>query len=223
MQPSSRTRDTKHIEKKPENKGKINDLKNIKPSVLARETYSFKDVYQRSDFKVDYVYEVELIVVKDLHGYNSVTKTDEFKEFLSNELESEKYINYDPDINIRDLYPLEIHTKDKDETLVNYFDKINDLILNYDSRINRRVTKREIVYKKDKSKSIVAIRISKKGYIKLFVNGNINEYDNQNKFDTVPEKTNKPLNKVLKIYNDSDFHYLETVIFKYLSKVLQKR
>ena len=117
-----------------ENKGKINDLKNLKPSVLARETFSFKDVYQRSDFNVDYVYEVELIVIKDLEGYNSITKSDEFKEFLSKELDSEKYINYDLDINIRDLYPIEIHTKDKDEKLLNYFEKLNNSILNYNSR-----------------------------------------------------------------------------------------
>ena len=116
--------------------------------MLARETFSFKDVYQRSDFNVDYVYEVELIVIKDLE--------------------------------------------------------------------------REIVYKKDKSKSIISLRISKKGYIKFFTNENIDELDIDNKFNTVPEKSNKPLNKVLKIYDDNDYKYIETIVFKYLDKVLLK-
>lgn len=70
------------------------------------------------------------------------------------------------DINIRDLYSNNIHTDNKREEDVERFKQLNDFLLNFNDRINRRVTKKEIVYKKDKCRSILTIQISKRGYLK---------------------------------------------------------
>lgn len=43
------------------------------------------------------------------------------------------------------------------------------------SNISRRITKKEIVYKKNKSKSIITIQISKRKYLKVFLLNDIEE------------------------------------------------
>lgn len=68
-----------------------------------------------------------------------------------------QYKSYDEDINIRDLYSLEINISNKREFDISRFNLLNDFILEFSDNKTRRVTKEEIVYKKNKSKSIVTI------------------------------------------------------------------
>lgn len=68
-----------------------------------------------------------------------------------------QYKSYDEDINIRDLYSLEINISNKREFDISRFNLLNDFILEFSDNKTRRVTKEEIVYKKNKLKSIVTI------------------------------------------------------------------
>lgn len=155
-----------------------------------------------------------------MRGRNSVVHTDEFKQFLIEEHNNEQNKEYDSDINIRDLYPLDIHTTDKRIDDVNRFNNINDLILKHDNRISRRVTKKEIVYKKDKSRSVISIQISKRNYLKVFMLPDVEEFDLYNKFNVISKGNCKPLERLLLIKEDQDLDYLKLIIDKYIDKVL---
>lgn len=196
------------------------DLSKYK-TVLFEKKYSFKNVYDRDDWEANYTYEVILCVIKDFRGYNSIIHNDTFKEYAKSEKGRCLYRMYDDNINIRDLYPLEIHLKDKRELDIIRFKDLNDYILKINKRISRRVTKREIVYKKDKSLSIITIQICKRGYLKVFLNNKIIEIDNKNKFETIPKSNCKPLEQRMKIYTDEDISYLKNILKEYVKRTLE--
>ena len=110
---------------------------------------------------------MELLSLNDFRDRKSVVNTEEFKDFVKEERNRAIYKKYDMDINIRDFYPINIHTDNKREEDVERFNQLNIFLLNFNDRINRRVTKKEIVYKKDKCRSILTIQISKRGYLKV--------------------------------------------------------
>lgn len=156
----------------------------------------------------------------DLTGKNSIIYTDDFKIFSKSELSKKQKVKYDLDINVRDLYPISIHTEDKDEKDVERFKKLNDIILNHNKRISRRVTKKEIVYKKDKSKSIVSFIITKHKGIKIFTFKEIEDLDIKRKFYTISKSNCKSLEKCSKIKTEDDLKYVSLIITDYLDKVL---
>lgn len=153
-------------------------------------------------------------------GKNSVVHTDGFKRFVSEELEKEKNKKYDQDINIRDLYPIETHFENKKEEDIITFKELDKIILSSSNKVSRRVTKKEIVYKKDKYKSILSFVITRFNGVKIFVFNDIEEYDNDNRFITISKKNCKPLEKCMKIKNDNDLEYIKSIITEYLAKVL---
>lgn len=193
------------------------------PRVLARDTIKFKNVYEHQMWNVDYIYEVELVSLNDLVGEHSVVHTKEFKEFAKEELEKKKNMVYDEDVNIRDLYPIDIHFNNKKKDDIERFNKLNDIILSNSDNISRRVTKKEIVYKKNKSRSILAFKIRAHGGINIFTFKDIEKYDVYNKFITISKKNCKPLEKCFCIKSDDDLKYIELVIDKYLSIVLDEK
>ena len=83
---------------------------------------------------------------------------------------------------------------------INRFNLLNDFILGFSDNITRRVTKKEIVYKKNKSKSIVTISI-KKDYINIYTLSNIEKFDINKKILGVAGTSRKPMNKRLIINN----------------------
>ena len=168
----------------------------------------------------EYTYEVELLNLIDLTGKNSIIHTDGFKIFLNKEISKKQKIKYDLDINVRDLYPISIHTEDKDEIDVKRFNKLNDIILNHSKRISRRVTKKEIVYKKDKSKSIVSFIITKHEGIKIFTFKKIEDLDNERRFYSISKSNCKPLERCYKIKTDEDLNYISLIMKDYLDDVL---
>lgn len=172
--------------------------------------------------KVEYKYEVELIILPDLFGKNSVINTNEFKEFVKKEYQKEQRKVYDNDINIRDIYPLETYIKNKKSSDLNNFYKLNELILKISKRINRRVTKKKIVYKKDKCKSIISIIITKNNGIKLFALDAIEQYDKLHKFFTIPKSYRDPLTQCLNIKSNEDLNYLKEIINEYINSVLNE-
>lgn len=76
------------------------------------------------------------------------------------------------------------------------------------------------MYKKDKYKSILSFVITRFNGVKIFVFNDIEELDNKNKFITISKKNCKPLEKCMKIQNDSDLEYIKSIIMEYLKKVL---
>ena len=60
------------------------------PRVLARDTYELSDAYLSRCNKATYKYDVELIMLNDLIGKNSVVNTLDFKKFVEKEFEKEK-------------------------------------------------------------------------------------------------------------------------------------
>ena len=145
-----------------------------------------------------------------------------YQNYLTTEMEKEKNKLYDSNINIRDLYPISIHTDEKKLEDINLFYKLNDIILNLNDRISRRVTKREIVYKKDKSKSIVAIKITKSDNIRIFMLPIADKFDTNKRFNTTPKASNKPLCKYIKISNNEDIDYFKLIIINYINYVLNE-
>lgn len=190
------------------------------PRVLARDTYELSDAYLSRCNKATYKYDVELIMLNDLIGKNSVVNTLDFKNFVEKELEKEKNKVYDQEFNIRDLYPIEIHFEQKQKEDIERFELLNKMILSNSKRINRRVTKKEIVYKKDKAKSILSFIITKSEGIKMFAFNYIEEFDLESRFITISKKNCKPLEKCMKIKNDNDLEYIKMIIDKYLKKAL---
>ena len=113
-----------------------------------RKMYKF-DIYNNIEYPVGtYNYNVDLIVIKDFIGANSVINTNDFIDYSKKERDRFLYREIDYSSNIIDLYPLESHLSNKNESDVMLFNKLNDFILSYSNRINRRVTKKAIVYKK---------------------------------------------------------------------------
>ena len=163
---------------------------------------------------------MELLSLNDFRGKKSVVNTEEFKDFVKEERNRVIYKKYDMDINIRDLYPINIHTDNKREEDVERFNQLNIFLLNFNDRINRRVTKKEIVYKKDKCRSILTIQISKRGYLKVFALPCIEKYDFLHLFKTIAKSNCKPLEKLILIKEDKDLKYLIETIKQYLKDVL---
>lgn len=163
---------------------------------------------------------MELLSLNDFRGKKSVVNTEEFKDFVKEERNRVIYKKYDMDINIRDLYPINIHTDNKREEDVERFNQLNIFLLNFNDRINRRVTKKEIVYKKDKCRSILTIQISKRGYLKFFALPCIEKYDFLHLFKTIAKSNCKPLEKLILIKEDKDLKYLIETIKQYLKDVL---
>ena len=112
---------------------------------------------------------------------------------------------------------LSIHTKNKQDCSLEMFNVINDLILNNKS-IFRRVTKKQIVYKNKKIKSIIGIKLTNYKGIKVYTLPNVKELDIENRFIDVPSKCLKPLNKKIYIKTKDDLNYFNNVINQYLKK-----
>ncbi len=185
---------------------------------MLTNTYQFNSTSNCNHYEIDYIYECNLLVLKDLRGKNSIVNNFEFKEFVENEYRKKVNSNYDLDINIRDLYSLEIHTKNKNIEDIKRFNNLNEYILLLNSNISRRVTKKEIVYKKNKSKSIISIQISKRKYLKIFLLKDIEAFDNENRFITISKSNCKTLQKLFKIVNDDDLAYIKDILLKYINK-----
>lgn len=193
------TRDTKTNVKVLENKVKNKISPSFIKTLLARETFKFKE--QVNEYRsLEYTYEVDFVLLKDLRGTNSLYNEEAYREFYDCEMVKLQYKTYDEDIHIRDLYPLEIHTSNKRKIDINRFNLLNDFILGFSDNITRRVTKKEIVYKKNKSKSIVTISI-KKDYINIYTLSNIEKFDINKKILGVAGTSRKPMNKRLIINN----------------------
>lgn len=192
----------------------------LKPTILIQNTFSFNNAYDTNSYNVNYIYDVELLILNDFRGKNSVIHTKEFKQFLVEEHSKEEFKKYDTDINIRDLYPIKIHYENKNPIDIERFCKLNNIILKCNDRISRRVTKKEIVYKKDKSRSILSIQICKSKYLKIFVLPIIENFDKDAKFKTISKSNNKPLDRLFKIKSEEDYVYIVPIIKKYITKVL---
>lgn len=181
--------------------------------MLARETFKFNE--QVNEYRLlEYTYEVDFVLLKDLRSTNSLCNDIAYQEFCDSEMSKLQYKSYDEDINIRDLYPLEIHTSNKREIDINRFNLLNDFILEFSDNITRRVTKKEIVYKKNKSKSIVTISI-KKDYINIYTLSNIEKFDINKKILDVAGTSRKPMNKRLIINNEEDMYYAQKILKSY--------
>lgn len=206
-------RDTKNNVKNIENKGKNKISPSFIKTLLARETFKFNE--QVNEYRIlDYTYEVDFVLLKDLKGTNSLYNDEAYQEFYDEEIERMQHKTYDEDIHIRDLYPLEIHTYQKKEIEINRFNLLNDFILGFSDNITRRVTKKEIVYKKNKSKNIVTISI-KKDYINIYTLSNIERFDINKKILDVAERNRKPMNKRLIINNEEDIYYAQKILKSY--------
>ena len=181
--------------------------------MLARETFKFNE--QINEYRLlEYTYEVDFVLLKDLRGANSLCNDIAYQEFYDSEIARFQNKTYDEDIHIRDLYPLEIHTSNKREIDINRFNLLNDFILGSSDNITRRVTKKEIVYKKNKAKSIVTMSI-KKDYINLYTLSNIERFDINERMEDVPEKSRKPMNKKLIITSEEDMYYAQSILKNY--------
>lgn len=193
---------------------------NFHPTFLLSNTYKFKNIYNCNCYQTDYIYDVNFLVLKDFRGKNSIVNSFKFKEFVENECNKKLKKNYDLDINIRDLYPIDIHTNNKDIDDIKRFNNLNEYILLLNSNISRRVTKKEIVYKKNKSKSIITIQISKRKYLKIFLLNAIEEFDIENRFITISKNNCKSLQKLFKVECDNDLIYIKEILLKYIKKIL---
>lgn len=207
------TRDTKTSEEIFENKGKNKTLSNFIKTLLARETFKFNE--QINEYRLlEYTYEVDFVLLKDLRGTNSLCNDEAYQEFYDEEIARFQNKTYDEDIHIKDLYPLEIHTSNKRKIDINRFNLLNDFILGFSDKITRRVTKKEIVYKKKKLKSIVTISI-KKDYINIYTLSNIEKFDINKKTLDVAGTSRKPMNKRLIINNEEDMYYARKILKSY--------
>ena len=181
--------------------------------MLARETFKFNE--QINEYRLsEYTYEVDFVLLKDLRGTNSLCNDEAYQEFYDEEIARFQNKTYDEDIHIKDLYPLGIHTSNKRKIDINRFNLLNDFILGFSDKITRRVTKKEIVYKKKKSKSIVTISI-KKDYINIYTLSNIEKFDINKKTLDVAGTSRKPMNKRLIINNEEDMYYARKILKSY--------
>lgn len=185
--------------------------------MLARETFKFNE--QINEYRcLEYTYEVDFILLKDLRGTNSLCNDLAYRDYYESEIARFQNKTYDEDIHIRDLYPLEIHTNNKREIDISRFNLLNDFILGSSDNITRRVTKKEIVYKKNKAKSIVTMSI-KKDYINLYTLSNIERFDINERMEDVPENSRKPMNKKLIITNEEDMYYAQRILKNYFMEL----
>ncbi|MGN1000323.1 MAG: hypothetical protein ACI4OG_00090 [Bacilli bacterium] len=186
-------------------------------TLLVRETFKFNE--QVNEYRLlEYTYEVDFVLLKDLREANSLCNDEVYQEFYDSEVKRLQNKSYDENIHIRDLYPLEIHTNKKRKIDVNRFNLLNDFILGFSNNITRRVTKKEIVYKKNKSKSIVTISI-KKDYINIYTLSNIERFDINKKLLDVAERSRKPMNKRLIINNEEDMYYAQKILKSYFMEL----
>lgn len=207
------TRDTKTDVKNIENKGKNKISPSFIKTLLARETFKFAE--QVNEYRIlDYTYEVDFVLLKDLKGTNFLYNDEAYQEFYDEEIARLQHKTYDEDIHIRDLYPLEIHIYQKREIEINRFNLLNDFILGFSDKITRRVTKKEIVYKKNKSKSIITMSI-KKDYINLYTLSDIEKFDINEKLEDVPENSRKSMKKKLIITSEEDMYYAQKILKNY--------
>ena len=100
------------------------------------------------------------------------------------------------------------------------FNQLNEFILSFNNRITRRVTKKAIVYKKDKCNNIISIRISNKKHIIIYTLIYIEEYDIMDKFKSLNIKSYAPLVRCTYINNNDELVYVKKVLLQYLKKAL---
>ena len=175
--------------------------------VLTRDTVKFVDKLRNNQIS-EYTYEVKFMFLPMI---NKLFQNSEYKEFYKNE--TTKLKRYESNTNIKDLYPLEIHTDHKSDNIIALFNKLNTKILTYEY-IDRRVTKKQIVYKTskgNKTKSIFSLEL-KKDKVNFFTLPFDNQFDKYNKFDTIPIKSCKPLERRVEIHNIEDATYVSKVI-----------
>lgn len=217
MQPGYKARETFTHNKPLKNK---ESKKKFGKILLMRKMYKF-DIYNNIEYPVGtYNYNVDLIVIKDFIGANSVINTNDFIDYSKKERDRFLYREIDYSSNIIDLYPLESHLSNKNESDVMLFNKLNDFILSYSNRINRRVTKKAIVYKKDKCKNIISIRISSIKHIIVYVSDDIYECDCNLNIIDIKSQSYIPFKKVIYINNISELSSLIMSLTKYLNKSL---
>lgn len=206
-------RDTFDKQKSPN----IREKYGIEAKTLRKKTYSFDDVKNSDNIK----YEVEVITINNLRK-NKFLNSQYFQNFKKQEVENTKNHNFKiyEDYNIRDLYPIEQHLCNKSDLIKKWFNELNKLILESNIRINRRVTKREIVYKKDKIKSIISLVLSQKGYVKLFISSKVTLIDEEVKFFIIPKGYCKPLERCLIIDNETTFNYAKSHLIKYIDLIM---
>ena len=167
-----------------------------------RKMYKF-DIYNNIEYPVGtYNYNVDLIVIKDFIGANSVINTNDFIDYSKKERDRFLYREIDYSSNIIDLYPLESHLSNKNES---------DVI---------RVTKKAIVYKKDKCKNIISIRISSIKHIIVYVSDDIYKCDCNLNIIDIKSQSYIPFKKVIYINNISELSSLIMSLTKYLNKSL---
>lgn len=165
---------------------------------------------------------MELIVLDGLILKTSTIDDEKFKQYVEKEHTKNNNKKYDLNYRLRDLYPLTIHTQNKKVEDVKIFFELNDFILEQTNRITRRITKKEIVYKKDKSKSIINIRITQKSHVNLFLSEDVIQFDKEKLFKKISKANNKPLDECMKIMNQKDLEYAEQIIEKYIKKIISK-
>ena len=170
---------------------------------------------------MNYLYDVELITLNKIH--NKYLDIDELKYqiFLESELNKKTKKNYDLDINIRDLYPLDVHTKNKKECDIELFNNLNKFVLSYDKRISRRITKKTIVYKKDRSRSILSVDITKTEHLKLFILSKQLKHDTKEKFVEISLNSKMPFKSCMTINDNNDLKYAIKLLKKYLNYELR--
>ena len=188
--------------------------------MLARDTYKFKEKLSNNQVK-ECTYDVELILLKDLKGNNSLCNSEEYKIFYEEEINNLQNKKYDLDMNIRDLYPINIHTENKRKIDVDRFNILNELILSLNEGINRRVVKKEIVYKKNKSKSIIAIKLFN-DYLNVYFSDLVENVDLNKKVCILSQSNRKPLDRFFVVKNDNDIEYLSKIIKEYVELLFIK-
>lgn len=151
-----------------------------------------------------------------------IINSKDFSNFLQMQYEGKKFIRYND--SIRDLYPLEYHTSNKRIEDVNRFNELNGLILDKnkilsnENIITRRVTKKKIVYKKNKVNNIIAISIFK-GYLNLYFSSIIEKYDDKNEVKIISERTCTNLDRVLVIKTNEDIIYAKGLLENYINEL----
>lgn len=208
MQSCSKARDTLN-----NNEDKYLNDQFITKSILFQNTYTFDE-----SRAICYKYEINLIVLYDLNGKYSIINQPSFEEFVNQENLRIQNIHYDMDIHIRDLYSVdEYYNNCKAEDIAN-FKILNDFILSSYS-LDRRINKKEIVYKKDKIRNIISFKISKYAGLKIFLLKDCVAFDFLNKFSIISKGNCKLLEMYYKIQNQEDINYVKQILNDYIVKI----
>ncbi|MDO4962669.1 MAG: hypothetical protein Q4E75_01000 [bacterium] len=186
--------------------------------MLARDTYTFENAYLTQGRKLEYKYDVEFLVIEDLYGKKSIRNTLEFKQYMNKEIAKRKNVIYD--MNVVDLYPIEKHYDNRPQIDIDRFNQLNDIILSISPKLCRRVTKKEIVYKKNRIKNVISIIFTKNQGLKIFVNNEMENFDINENFFTISKGNRKPLEKCMKIMTEEDFSYIKKALKNYLDKII---